>query len=105
MRMLAPWIVALAILLVAGMTWVNYRNQSVTLGREIKRLEKQIADLDNDIEALRPRINKLYSRNELQARLNEGFIKMVPISPNSIVQVNFPPENGIRTVSIERTAP
>lgn len=108
MRALSPWFVVAAILLLGGMTWVYFKNQLVTRGREIKDLEKQLAELNTGIEALRPKIAERSSRNSLQRRLDEGFIKMIPIKQDRIVQVTFnqPVEttqgNEIRAVSNER---
>ena len=88
-RALSPWLMVAMIALIGGMTWVYYKNQLVTRGREIKELEKELADLKTRNEALRPHIAELSSRTSLQRRLNEGFIKMVPISQNCIVQVAY----------------
>ena len=88
-RALSPWLVFALILLVGGMTWVHSRNQLVTRGREIKEMEKQLRDLTIKNEALRPRIAALSSRTALQRRISDGFIKMVPITQDRIVQVNF----------------
>ena len=101
MRALAPWLVIAAIALLGGMTWVYFRNQLVTSGREIKSLEGQIAALETDIEALRPKIAQLSSRTALQARLDEGFIKMIPIAQDRILRVTDTRNSGIRTVSNE----
>ena len=103
MQTLRPWLIVALIVLIGGMTWVQYRNQSVTSGRDIKKLEKQLAELNNDLEALRPKVNQLCSRTALQARLDDGFIKMIPLQQDRIVQVNFARDNAIRTVSNEGT--
>jgi len=84
----------------AGLTFVQYRNRSITSsGREIRRLEKELADLNNELETLRPRISQLASRTALQARLNDGFIKMVPIKQDRIVQMSLARETPMRTVA------
>jgi len=108
MRALSPWFVIAAILLIGGMTWVYFKNQLVTRGREIKDMEKQLVELNTGIEALRPKIAALSSRTALQHRLDEGVIQMIPIRQDRIVQVSFnqPAEtaqvNEIRAVSNER---
>ena len=102
-RALAPWIVVAVIFLTCGMTWVHFKNKSVTCGREIKKLEKELADLNNELATLRPKINQLCSRTTLQARLDDGLIKMIPIKQDRIVQVGSARENDLRTVSNERT--
>lgn len=106
MRTLSPGIVIAVIALIGGMTWVYFKNQLHTRGREINELEKTLASLNTQNEALRPKIAALSSRSALQRRLQEGFVKMVPITQDRIVQVNFsrPSLTGgdeLRTVSNE----
>ena len=98
-RALAPWLVVAIIVLACGMAWVHFRNKSVTTGREIKKLEKELADLNNELGSLCPKINQLCSRTTLQARLDDGVIKMIPIRQDRIVQVGLARDNDIRTVA------
>jgi len=88
-RALSPGLVLAAICLIGGMTWVYFKNQLVTRGKEIKALETELANLNIQNEALRPRIAELSSRTALQKRLNEGFIKLIPIPQDRIVQVSL----------------
>ncbi len=106
MRALSPWLVIAVIALVGCMTWVYFKNQLHTRGREVKELEIALRELKTQNDALRPRIDTLSSRIALQKRLSEGFIRMVPITQDHIVQVTFaqPPvaaEGEIRTVANE----
>lgn len=92
--------------LVGGLTWVYLTNQRHTRGDEIKALERQLSTLRLDNEALDAKIAMLSSRPALQRRLTEGFIKMVPITQDRIVQLNAPQPSGgsgdeIRVVSNE----
>jgi len=92
--------------LVGGLSWVYLTNQRHTRGNEIKDLERQLATLRLDNEALRTKIATLSSRPALQRRMNEGFIKMVPITQDRIVQLNSSQSSGgsadeIRTVANE----
>lgn len=89
MRALSPWLIVAIIALVGGLTYVYYMNMRLTRGREIKDLERELADLKTKNEALRPHIAELSSRTALQRRLNEGFVKMVPITQDRIIQVAF----------------
>ncbi len=104
-RALSPWVVIAMIALVAGMTWVYFKNQQHARGNQIKTLERQLAELNNQNEALSPKIATFSSRATLERRLNEGFIKMVPIMQSGIVSINLSrrpngsPANEIRAVS------
>ena len=102
----SPWMVIALVALVGGLSWVYLTNQRHTRGNEIKDLERQLATLRLDNEALRTKIATLSSRPALQRRMNEGFIKMVPITQDRIVQLNSSQSSGgsadeIRTVANE----
>jgi len=101
-RALSPWLIILFIGLVGGLTWVYLSNQQIARGREISKLEEQLKGLRNENVALRSPIATLSSRTALQKRLNDGFIKMVPIPSESIVQVNYNrPSNQIAMAADE----
>jgi hypothetical protein len=86
---LSPWIMVAIIVLIGCLTCVYYMNLRLTRGHEIKDLERELADLKTRNDALRPHLAELSSRTALQRRLNEGFVKMVPITQDRIVQVAF----------------
>jgi len=93
-RALSPWLILSAILLIGGMSWVNIKNQIFTKGQEIKRLESQLAEIETQGKALDSRIAVLSSRTALQKRVSDGFIKVIPIVQEKVVQVNLNP-NGV----------
>lgn len=84
---------------VCGLTVVQYRNRSITTGREIRRLEKEIADLNNELAALSPTVIQLSSRPTLLTSWHDGFIKMVRIPQDRIVQLSVSHGNAMRTVA------
>jgi hypothetical protein len=84
----SPWIIIAVVALVGGLTWVYFLNQRHTRGKEIKELETELAALKLDNEGLCTKIATLSSRPALQRRMTEGFIKMVPITQDRIVQLN-----------------
>jgi hypothetical protein len=99
---LAKWVIAAFFLGVAGLSYVYFKNQLHATGTEIKALERQVAELDTSFEIVRGKISMLSSRAMLQRRLNEGFIKMVPISDDRIVRLNpgdTPQLAGLQPVS------
>ena len=101
---LSLWLLVAVLALMGGMTWVYLKNQIHAGGREIKGLERQLADLNTQNDVLRSKITERSSRTALRRRLNDGFIKMIPITQDRIVQVNFARPIGndeIRVVSNE----
>jgi len=88
-RSLSPWLLIAVIVLLGGMTRVYMKNRLVARGKEITEMEKQLDELQKQNKSLLPRIATLSSRTSLQKRLNDGFIKMMPIAQDRVVQVNF----------------
>lgn len=85
---LAKWIIAAFFLAIAGLSYVYFKNQLHATGTQIKVLERQIAELGTEHELMLAKVSGLCSRASLQRRLNEGFIKMLPISDDRIVRLN-----------------
>ena len=106
MRALSPWLTVAIIVLIGCLTCVYYMNLRLTRGREVKDLERELSELKTRNEALRPHLAELSSRAALQRRLNEGFVKMVPITQDRIVQVAFkqPSNEGSATDEIRAVA-
>jgi hypothetical protein len=75
-----------------GLMFVYLKNGLHPQGGQIKDLERELAELNTKNEVLKTKIASLSSRAVLQRRLNEGFIKMIPISDDRIVRVSAPPE-------------
>jgi hypothetical protein len=102
---LSKWLLVLFIFGVVGLSFVYLKNQLHATGDEIKRMEREAADLNTRNDILRGRIASLSSRSVLQRRLNEGFIRMIPVSDDRIVRVNGGPArlalDEIRAVSNE----
>jgi hypothetical protein len=105
---LAKWIIAAFFLGVIGLSYVYLKNQHLTTGDEIKRLEREFDSLNTQNDLMRGRIAALSSRSVLQRRLNEGFIKMIPVTDDRIVRINTAPSRNaqgeIRPVSNEVAA-
>lgn len=98
---LLKWVVAAFFLGIVGLSYVYLSNQMHTRGNEVARLEKDLAALKVRNEEAGAKIAQLSSRAVLQRRLNEGFIKMVPITDGCIVRITSPSRAGdeIRAVS------
>lgn len=81
-------IVIAVILGLAGLSFVYFKNQLHATGAQIKALERELADLKIKNEVAQTRISSFSSRAALQRRLDEGFIKMIPIANDRIVRVS-----------------
>ncbi|MGH8164542.1 MAG: hypothetical protein ACREP1_09435 [Rhodanobacteraceae bacterium] len=87
---LARWIVIFVFLAVTGLSYVYLSVQLHTLGTQRKQLERDLAETRTQIEDARVQIAALTSRTALQQRLREGYLKMIPITEESIVRLNLP---------------
>lgn len=101
---LAKVVVVAFFLAAAGLSYVYFKNQLCTSGTQIKKLEHELSELETQNELVRGRIALLSSRTVLQRRLNEGFIKMIPISDDRILRFATPSRmagDELRAVSNE----
>lgn len=103
---LARWIVITAFLALAGLCYVYFSLQLHHLGDRKKSLENELVSLRQQNDVANVQIAALTSRNALQRRLKEGYIKMVPIAEGNIVRLApariSAEENAIRQVANER---
>ena len=105
---IATWVIGCVFLAGTGLGYVYLKNQIITTGTKTKALERELAELTTQDEVVRSKIALLSSRSALQRRLNDGFIKLVPITDDRLVRVGAPArkEAGeLRAVSNERTTP
>ena len=103
---LLKWVVAAFFLGVVGLSYVYLSNQMHTRGSEISKREKELSELMVQNEDAEAKIAQLSSRAVLQRRLNEGFIKMIPITDERIVRISAPahgPDDEIRAVANRET--
>jgi hypothetical protein len=105
---LARWIFVAFFIGVTGLGYVYLKNQLCSTGDEIKNMEHKLEDLITQNNVMHGKISTLSSRTMLQRRLNEGFIRMIPVSDDRIVRVNVQPVRiaggEIRAVSNEVAA-
>jgi hypothetical protein len=97
---LARWIVITGFLALAGLCYVYLTLQLHRLGDQKKSLETELVSLRQQNDVANVQIAALTSRNALQRRLKEGYLKMVPIAEQNIVRLAqvrpVPDENAIR---------
>jgi hypothetical protein len=103
----ATWAVIGVFACVAGLGYVWCKNQLYTAGTEIKKLERELAELKNKNEVTVTKIAQLSSTAKLQERYGTGFVKLVPITNDRIVVLankTTAAETGeLRKASNERT--
>ena len=87
---LLKWVVIAIFLGVAGLSYVYMSNQMQRIGADNRKLENDLGILQAKNDKAQGEIAILSSHLELQRRLDEGFIKMEPITEASIVRINVP---------------
>jgi hypothetical protein len=87
---LARWIVIVAFLAATGLSYVYLTVQLHHQGLQRRALEQELIATRIQNEDARVQIAALTSRTALQRRLKEGYLKMIPITEQSIVRLNAP---------------
>jgi hypothetical protein len=87
---LARWIVIVAFLAATGLSYVYLTVQLHHQGLQRRALEQELIAIRTQNEDARVQIAALTSRTALQRRLKEGYLKMIPITEQSIVRLNAP---------------
>ena len=84
---LLRWVVITVFLGVAGLSYLYLKNQLYVLGTQRTHMEQELRDLIAQNNVLEDRVSKLTSFSTLQHHLEDGFLKMVPISEHAIAHV------------------
>ncbi|PYJ43145.1 MAG: hypothetical protein DME86_03665 [Verrucomicrobia bacterium] len=102
----ARWIVITGFLALAGLCYVYLTLQLHRLGDRKKMLETELANMRTENDLASVQTTALTSRSALQRRLKEGYLKMVPITEQSIVRLApirpATDEDAIRPVANDR---
>jgi len=106
---LARWIVIAVFTAATGLSYVYLTVQLHHQGVVKKQLEQELVAVRTQNEDAKVQIAALTSRTALQRRLQEGQLKMIPITEQSIVRLNFSVrparEDEMRPVANERGNP
>ena len=81
------YLVVALVLAATGLFYVHIKNQQFALGDEIRKVERRIREVRAGNEVLLARVTELSSRQALQKRIAEGFIKVQPIESNVIARL------------------
>ena len=87
---LVRWIVISVFAALTGLSYVYLTLQLHHQGVQRRALEQELAATRTQNEDARVQIAALTSRTALQRRLKEGYLKMIPITEQSIVRLNSP---------------
>lgn len=97
------WGIALVFLVgMAAFFFVYLKNQQHAAGDQTRLVERELREVEARNEALKARITALTSRGALQRRLDDGYVRLVPIRDTSIARVG--PAQSADEDGILRTA-
>lgn len=82
------WVVVAAFLSITGLSYVYLKNQMYAGGLQKRALERELSDLIVQNNVMQTQINQLTSQDTLRRRLEQGFIKLVPITAQAVVHVH-----------------
>ncbi len=103
---LARWLVIATFMAVTGLSYVYLSVQLHHQGVQRRQLEQDLAAVRMQNEDARVQIAALTSRTALQRRLKEGYLKMIPITEQSIVRLasptRLPGEDDVQPVVNQR---
>lgn len=106
---LVRWLLLAAALGACGLLFVYVKNQQHSLGEQTRQIERQIREVKALNEVLLARISTLSSRAELQRKLEQKVIALMPIQDHSIARLIPPATAGadgvLRTAANERLGP
>ncbi len=106
---LARWIVIVTFMAATGLSYVYLSVQLHHQGIQRRQLEQELSATRTQNEDAKVQFAALTSRTALQRRLKEGYLKMVPITEQSIVRLNSSlrplGEDAVLPVANEQGAP
>ncbi len=87
---------------VAGLSYVYLKNQLHVCCAQRQVLEQDLHELISENNVMEAQIARLTSHTALQRRLDEGFIKLMPISNQSLVRIHS--QDSSRWIADEHAA-
>ena len=84
---LLRWVVITAFLGMAGLSYLYLKNQLFTLGSHRRAMEQELRDLIAQNNVLENRVASLTSFTALQHKMDDGFLKMIPITDHVAAHV------------------
>ena len=84
---LLRWVIITVFLGVAGLSYLYLKNQLFVLGSHRRAMEQELRDLIAQNNVLENRVSSLTSFTALQRKMDDGFLKMVPIVEHAVAHV------------------
>ena len=84
---LLRWVIIAVFLGVAGLSYLYLKNQLFVLGSHRRAMEQELRDLIAQNNVLENRVSSLTSFTALQRKMDDGFLKMVPIAEHVVAHV------------------
>lgn len=97
------WVILLVFISASGLSYVYLKTQMHMGGLQKRALERELSDLISQNNVMEAQIAQLTSPTALRRRMEEGFIKLIPISTQSIVRVRTT-SDGNRWLANEQMA-
>ncbi len=99
---LLRWVVITVFLGVAGLSYLYLKNQLFVLGTHRHSMEQELRDLIAQNSVLGNRVSNLTSFTALQRRMDDGFLKMLPITEHVVAHVH--PQEFTRLAATDNSA-
>lgn len=104
LRPLASWLLGIFIVGTAALCFVYLKNQQHMIGEQTRKTEEELSKVQAALEVDDATISRLTSRSELQRRIAEGFIKLIPVEDTRIARLTPPVVEPSRRDGDTRTA-
>ena len=98
---LLRWVIITAFLGVAGLSYLYLKNQLFVLGSRRHAMEQELRDLVAQNSVLGNRVSNLTSFTALQRHMDDGFLKVVPITDHVVAHVH--PQEASRLAVADNT--
>lgn len=84
---LMRWLVLVVFIGLLGLCYVQMKIRLTAAGNEQRELERELLQMGEKNQVLQSQVTRLSSRAALQARMEEGMIRMVPIPDTQVVRL------------------
>ena len=91
------WVLLASMVGVVGASYVHVKNRHVAKGDEIREFEREIQELDQEVEMIELRIAGLLDRSELSRRLSQADSALKKIDQTAVI--NLRPDTELREVA------
>ncbi len=80
----------------SGVGYVWQKDQISQLGRQIKKRELRLVELEDQSEKLRKRLGEVRSPRSLESRIQELGLGLMPVQPTQVLRLAEPARDPLR---------